>query len=175
MRSARHERVLPWSWPEGARVLLALVAIMAAIGLALGRRELTRGSASGVVVSELKLDPSTAMPGALAALPRIGPALARRIVAARADGPFRSPTDLRARVRGIGPATWARIEPYLRFDAGPPFDPSLDSRAIAIVDDGGKPGVPTASSPRKPARSRTRRAKGAPVQLTAKVGAVPPP
>src|SRR5579875_3280839 len=107
VRLARHEPVLPWLWPEGARVLLAIVAILAAIGLALGRRGLTRGSAPGVVFSDLKVDPSTATREVLAALPHVGPALARRIVAAQADGPFRSPADLRARVRGIGPATLA--------------------------------------------------------------------
>jgi len=43
------------------------------------------------------------------ALPGIGPALAERILESRArEGPFRTPDDL-LRVRGIGPATLARI------------------------------------------------------------------
>jgi competence ComEA-like helix-hairpin-helix protein len=47
-------------------------------------------------------------------LPGVGPALAGRIVAHRADhGPFRSLESLGA-VRGIGPATLARIRPYLK-------------------------------------------------------------
>ena len=176
VRSARHAPVLPWSWPEGARVLLAILAIVAAIGLALGRRELTRGAEPVDLATDLKLDPNTATPEALAALPHIGPTLARRIAEAQADGPFRSPEDLRARVRGIGPVTLAQIEPYLRFDAGPQIEPRpLDSQAIAIVDAGEKPGVSSVPSSRKPPRSRSRRAKGAPMQLAAKAGAVPAP
>ncbi|MGD8321598.1 MAG: ComEA family DNA-binding protein [Gemmatimonadota bacterium] len=45
---------------------------------------------------------------ALQTLPGIGPSLARRIVEARVQGPFRSVDDL-TRVRGIGPATVARL------------------------------------------------------------------
>ncbi len=45
---------------------------------------------------------------ALQALPGVGPALARRIVEVRAQGPFRSVEDLE-RVRGIGPATVERL------------------------------------------------------------------
>lgn len=49
---------------------------------------------------------------ALQALPGVGPALARRIVEARAEAPFRSLEDL-MRVRGIGPATLARLRPLV--------------------------------------------------------------
>lgn len=53
----------------------------------------------------------------LEALPGIGPALAGRIVASREEeGPFRSVEELQ-RVRGIGPATVARLRPLAR--AGP--------------------------------------------------------
>ncbi len=46
-------------------------------------------------------------------LPGIGPALAARIVDARArEGPFASVDDLR-RVRGVGPATLERLRPRL--------------------------------------------------------------
>jgi len=44
----------------------------------------------------------------LQGLPGVGPALARRIVEARGQAPFRSVDDL-LRVRGIGPATLARL------------------------------------------------------------------
>jgi competence protein ComEA len=48
-------------------------------------------------------------------LPRIGPALAQRIIAWReAHGPFRSMDDLR-HVRGIGPATAALLAPSVTF------------------------------------------------------------
>jgi competence protein ComEA len=50
------------------------------------------------------LDLNTASPAELEALPGIGPALAKAIVAERAaGGPFRSLEDLRRRVRGVGP------------------------------------------------------------------------
>lgn len=49
---------------------------------------------------------------ALQALPGVGPALARRIVEARAETPFRGVDDL-LRVRGIGPATLARLRPLV--------------------------------------------------------------
>jgi len=48
----------------------------------------------------------------LRSLPGIGPALARRIVEARSEAPFRIVDDL-LRVRGIGPATLARLRPLV--------------------------------------------------------------
>lgn len=167
--------MLPWSWPDGARILLAVLAISAAIGLLVrGRHRLPETANSEVVaVSELKLDPNTATAEALTALPSIGPTLARRIVDAQADGPFRSPEDIRARVRGIGPAILAQIEPYLRFEALPQVGPRLDSREIAIVDAGA--GQPPAASSRKPPRSRRRKAKNSSVALAAKTAEPPTP
>lgn len=50
---------------------------------------------------------------ALQELPGIGPALAGRIIDARAQGPFRSVDDL-VRVRGIGPATLERLRGRVR-------------------------------------------------------------
>ena len=48
-------------------------------------------------------------------LPRIGPALARRMVEWRsAHGPFRGPADLE-KVRGIGPALAARLAQTVTF------------------------------------------------------------
>ena len=153
--------------------MLAALAISAAIGLMLGRADRPRPTSAkpGLEVSELKLDPNRATAEALTALPHIGPTLARRIVEARADGPFRSPEDIRARVRGIGPATLAQIQPYLRIEAVPEAGPRLDSTAIAIVDAATDPGKPAVSTSRKPPRSRTRKAKGSSVQLAAKAGA----
>ncbi len=55
---------------------------------------------------------------ALQALPGIGPALARRIVESRRREPFRNLDDL-ARVKGIGPASLARLRGRVRFDPGP--------------------------------------------------------
>src|SRR5258708_39272281 len=53
----------------------------------------------------LRVDVNTAPPGVLEALPRIGPALAGRIIEAREERLFVSADDLDRRVRGIGPAT----------------------------------------------------------------------
>lgn len=51
---------------------------------------------------------------ALERLPGIGPAMARRILEDRAArGPYARPEDL-LRVKGIGPATLARLRPFLR-------------------------------------------------------------
>jgi len=55
-----------------------------------------------------RIDVNRADEAALQRLPGIGPALARRIVEARAERPFRSVGDL-GRVPGIGPATLARL------------------------------------------------------------------
>lgn len=56
---------------------------------------------------------NTAGVGELALLPRIGPAVAQRIVEHReANGPFAQPTELLL-VRGIGDRTFALLEPYV--------------------------------------------------------------
>ncbi len=77
---------------------------------------------------EQRIDPNLAGWEELAGLPGIGEAIARRIVEYREkhrDRPagsapvFRKPEDLAA-VKGVGPRTVARIEPFLRFDAAAP-------------------------------------------------------
>ena len=61
------------------------------------------------------IDLDTASPDAIETLPRVGPALAKRIVANRDSlGPFRSLDGLR-RVKGIGPATVALLGPLVTF------------------------------------------------------------
>jgi competence ComEA-like helix-hairpin-helix protein len=67
-----------------------------------------------------RIDPNTAPPEQLDRLPRVGPALAERIVAHReSNGAFRTPADLGA-VVGIGPALLEGITPYLDLRAAPP-------------------------------------------------------
>ena len=61
--------------------------------------------------------PNPPLPRVLEALPRIGPALAGRIVEAREQAPFVDVADFDRRVKGIGPATIAAIRPYS--DRGP--------------------------------------------------------
>lgn len=61
------------------------------------------------------IDPNTSPADSLCLLPGIGPALAERIIAAREGGlRFARARDLQA-VRGIGPRTIERLEPYLVF------------------------------------------------------------
>ncbi len=56
---------------------------------------------------------NTADAAKLAFLPRVGPAVAERIVAYRKDnGPFKSTEDL-MHVRGIGEKTYTLLKPYL--------------------------------------------------------------
>lgn len=63
------------------------------------------------------VDLDTAGVEAIDRLPRVGPALARRIVANRDSlGRFRTLAALR-RVKGIGPATLARLAPLVTFSA----------------------------------------------------------
>jgi competence protein ComEA len=63
--------------------------------------------------ADAPLDVNLATVADLERLPGVGPALAARIVDARArDGPFASVDDLR-RVRGVGAATLERLRPRL--------------------------------------------------------------
>ena len=55
---------------------------------------------------------NTASPEQLRLLPRIGPSMARRIVAYRIKRRFRRPREI-VRVRGIGRRTYRRLRPYL--------------------------------------------------------------
>lgn len=173
----------PWTWPTGARGLLALVAMASALVLAVSsrdpgrRRDRDRDRDHGrptVSVSasvdrspgNLVLDANTASAEALETLPHIGPTLARRIVEARVDGAFRSLDDLRGRVRGIGPVTLARIAPYLRIDERT----AAEVQYLADAGTGAHEPRPAAGATgRKPPRSRARRAGNSSVQLVAKV------
>ncbi len=60
----------------------------------------------------LRLDANRAEPGALEALPGIGPARAAAIAAERCRRPFASLAELE-RVPGIGPRTRAALQPWL--------------------------------------------------------------
>jgi competence protein ComEA len=81
--------------------------------------ESARGS--GVGQGSLRVDLDVASAASIESLPRIGPALANRIVEDRAArGPFGSLAGL-DRVRGVGPALQKEIAPYVTFStAGRP-------------------------------------------------------
>jgi competence protein ComEA len=94
-----------------------------------------------------RLDPNTADADELQRLPRIGPALAQRVVEHReAHGPFRSLADLDA-VPGIGPAVLSGIAPHLTLPAAAP--PSRPAAAPASRPAAGRGGTaaPSASAP----------------------------
>ncbi|MCS7060229.1 MAG: helix-hairpin-helix domain-containing protein [Anaerolineae bacterium] len=64
----------------------------------------------------VRVNINTADAVALEALPRIGPATARRIIEYRQQhGPFASVEDIQ-KVPGVGPATFEAIKPYITID-----------------------------------------------------------
>jgi competence protein ComEA len=91
-----------------------------AIGLmTVGRDREASSKKAFVDAPNLVLDPNSAPPQVLEALPALGPTLVRRWVAARAERPIASLADARRRVRGLGPAGLAQIAPYLKFEPRP--------------------------------------------------------
>jgi Helix-hairpin-helix motif len=118
----RQGLVVPWCWPAGARGLLAILALAVGFGLRQASRDVPSAPPTGAVL-DLVLDVNTAPELVLAALPHVGPALVRRLVAARNERPFTSLEDLKDRVRGVGPVTLARLTPYLRFESASGFPP----------------------------------------------------
>ena len=61
------------------------------------------------------IDPNTSSLPSLCRIPGIGPAIARKIITYReTHGPFQTIDDMK-NVKGIGPATIIRIEPYIEF------------------------------------------------------------
>ncbi len=71
-------------------------------------------SAVAVPGADSLVDLNRATPEALERLPRIGPAVARRIVEDRTrNGPFRRVDDLR-RVKGIGEKTLEKLRPFVK-------------------------------------------------------------
>jgi competence ComEA-like helix-hairpin-helix protein len=85
--------------------------------------EATRGALSaaarcraGMAEGE-RIDPNSATAAELTRLPRVGPALAERILAARQDRPFESAADL-ARVPGIGPAMIDALADHIALPRG---------------------------------------------------------
>lgn len=111
-------------------------------GLALGaawREAALAGAAVGPAQITLRIDPNRASPAELMLLPGVGPALAGRIVAARATAAqqpaFARVADL-DRVPGIGPTLLRQLGPWLAFDARDGAGPGrggarLNARAMA--------------------------------------------
>jgi hypothetical protein len=141
--------------------------MVAGLGLILAGRDVRAPSAPVAVVPDLVLDVNSAPLRALAALPHLGPTLARRLDEARAERPFSSLDEIKARVRGIGPVTLARIAPHLRIENQPVSRVSPGNLAIARSD---RP-VETPRAPRRRV-ARARRPGSTPRQpgLVAQAG-----
>jgi competence protein ComEA len=106
--------------PPEARTLLAFLVVVMAIGLLTVSPKAGSSSRAPIgVARNLVLDANTAPPQVLSALPTLGPTLVGRWAAARAERPISSLDDARRRVRGLGPASLARLAPYLRFKPEP--------------------------------------------------------
>jgi competence protein ComEA len=120
--------------PPGERVDLA--AHIAATERAVARAE---RMAEPLAPGE-RIDPNTAPVEELARLPRVGPALARRIVEDRErNGPFRRADDL-ARVPGVGARLVELTGPHLALPPAPVEGPAESARAAG----GPTPGRPAA-------------------------------
>jgi competence protein ComEA len=120
-----------WPWTVGVRVLFIVVTMLGAIGLRMASLRLNceaRGPFRAVPV--LVVDPNSAPPEVLGALPHVGGALVKKIVEQREIRPFQSLADLRHRVRGLGPATLARLAPHLRIEQP---NPTQDDRHRLIA------------------------------------------
>lgn len=103
-----------------------------------------------------RVDLNSATAAELARLPRVGPGLARRIVADRAaNGPFHSLSDL-DRVPGIGPALLAEVRVWvLQSGEGGPGGSAGGGTALANGPAAGTPSRQAAGSPR-PSSGPTR-------------------
>lgn len=97
-------------------------------------RPSTRGGKKSELSASTPVDVDRATAADLERLPRIGPALAQRIVDDRADrGAFGS-LDALQRVRGIGPAMGRELAPYVTFSGTP--RPSIAGEAGASAASG---------------------------------------
>jgi competence protein ComEA len=143
-----------WTWPAGARVFLALILLISTVALRAASRSLgTDLRRNCRIVPVLVIDPNTTPASVLEALPHVGPSLVRKLIEQREIHPFRSTEDLRRRVRGVGPATLARLAPHLRIAAR--SETPADTHDLEILSDSGQPRL--ARRPRSPARSRQLR------------------
>ncbi|MFH5803755.1 ComEA family DNA-binding protein [Alienimonas sp. DA493] len=113
---------------EGGAVAVLAAAMLVAAGFAARPGDDPTPHAAAAC----RLDVNDAAPAEWALLRGVGPVLAERIVRDRVDrGPYRAPPDLLA-VKGVGPKTFARLEPHLRFPTStaprPPAGPALAAR-----------------------------------------------
>jgi competence protein ComEA len=115
----------PAPLPRSAQYALAACVVLL-LGLLL-----YRGYGSGIgtrptETASLRFDLNRAERTDFEQIPGVGPKLAQAIVDHRAEkGQFRSLDQLQD-VKGVGPATFDKVRPFLRVDPLPPNDPVLD-------------------------------------------------
>jgi competence protein ComEA len=131
-RRTRVIAICPWS--AGARGLLGGLGILAALALRMAIHSAEPGPGTSYPLAPvLVVDPNTAPAGVLEALPHVGPSLVRKLVEQRQIRPFDSISDLRQRVRGLGPSTMALLSPYLRIEPRrKPITSQQDAKMVAI-------------------------------------------
>jgi len=95
---------------DDVRLAAALAAALL-VGAVASRRD---ASPAPVELARHLVDVNAAPVGEIEALPCVGRVLAERIVVERGIAPFADADDLR-RVPGVGPATIARLRPFVRF------------------------------------------------------------
>jgi len=118
-----------------------VLGILAALGLCAADRGVGAGSRVALKATPvLVIDPNTAPPAVLGALPHVGPSLVKKLVEQRAIHPFVSIDDLRRRVRGLGPATMARLAPHLHIAPGRDLIPDPEDPVVASIPSGSEPG-----------------------------------
>lgn len=108
-------------------IVLALL-VLCAVGAAPAIGQASEAPAGTVNIN-------TADPETLQLLPRVGPAVAQRIVEYREqNGKFRQKSDLLL-VRGIGDATFERLEPYVSLEGSSTLDQKVRSPRKTTNDD----------------------------------------
>jgi competence protein ComEA len=106
--------------------------------------------AASAAASAGTVNVNTASAEQLQLLPRIGPAVAQRVLDYRKEnGKFSSLDDLML-VRGIGEATFAQLKPYVSLSG----ETTLGQKVK--VSRGGKPAQGAAAAPAKPAQTESK-------------------
>src|SRR5262249_56612457 len=96
--SAHVQSAPPPVWNLGQRVFLTFAVLIAALTLALASPGVDTAPGDPTVAApRLQLDPNTAPPEVLGALPQVGPTMVHYLIQARPVGPFTSLQDVRRR------------------------------------------------------------------------------
>ena len=99
-------------WPVGVRGLLTVLGMLAALGLRMADRGVGPGSRVACKPAPvLVLDPNTAPPAVLGALPHVGPSLVKKLVEQRELRPFASIRTCAAACEGWVRPRWPGLLP----------------------------------------------------------------